>query len=96
MLFSGLKAGVGQGCSGLYIASEGPIEPVQLEMRKFGLNTENHKKLRSVTSHHFYAPDGESHVNSAIEQISSLNNTSALSKKPVLPPPEQRYISIWR
>jgi hypothetical protein len=57
MLFSNLKAGLDQGCSGFFGASEDNIEPVQLEMKKFGLKTNDHKKLRSITSYQFYAPN---------------------------------------
>jgi hypothetical protein len=58
MLFSNLKAGLDQDCSGLFVASEDNIEPVQLEMKKFGLETNDPKKLRSIISYQFYAPSG--------------------------------------
>ena len=71
LLFSNLKAGLDKGCSGLYVASEENIEPIQVEMKKFGLDTDNLKKLRSITSHQFYMPDGEFHINKVIEQFRS-------------------------
>ena len=57
ILFSNLKAGLDNGCSGLYVASEENIEPIQFEMKKFGLDTDDPKKLKSITSHQFYMPD---------------------------------------
>lgn len=76
MLFSNLKAGLDQGCSGLYVASEENIEPIQLEMKKFGLETSDPTKLRSITSYQFYAPDGEFHIENALEQLISTLDES--------------------
>lgn len=71
LLFSNLKAGLDKGCSGLYLASEDTVEPIQVEMKKFGLNLDNPKKLRSITSHQFYTPEGEFQVKRVIEQVKS-------------------------
>jgi hypothetical protein len=71
VLFSNLKTGLDQDCSGLYVIGEENIEQIQFEMRKFGLETDDPKKLRSVTSQQFYIPDGEFNVNRIIEQVRS-------------------------
>ena len=71
LLFSNLKAGLDKGCSGLYVASEENIEPIQVAMKKFGLDTNDPKKVRSITSNQFYMPDGEFRVNRVLEQYRS-------------------------
>jgi hypothetical protein len=76
LLFSNLKAGLDQGCSGLYVAGEENIEQVQFEMRKFGLETDDPKKLRSIKSQQFYMPDGEFRVNRILEQVRSTLDES--------------------
>lgn len=72
LMFSILKTGLDKGCSAVYIAGEDNIEQVQFEMRKFGLDLSNPKKLRVMISHQFYTPDGEFHPNRVVEQMKSM------------------------
>lgn len=72
VLFSNLKAGLYRNGSALYIASGESVEQVQVKMRDFGLRPDDPLKLRIVTSHQFYTPDGEFHANRVVEQYRSL------------------------
>lgn len=71
ILFSNLKAGLDQGCAALYVENEENIERLKGETGKFGLKIDAQKKIRIMSTRHFYAPDGKFHVNRAIEQIRS-------------------------
>lgn len=77
VLFSNLKAGLHNGCSTVYIASEENIKQVQLEMRNFGLKIDDHKKLRILSGRQFYTPDGEFHATRVAEQVSSILDESS-------------------
>ena len=71
-MFSNLKSGLGKGCSALYIASGQSINEVKVEMKNFGLSIEEPRKLRIVTSHQWYTPDGEFNANRIVKQYFSL------------------------
>ncbi len=53
LLFSNLKVGLDNGCSAVYVASEEDAEQVRFEMKKFGLEVDDPKKLRIMTSTNF-------------------------------------------
>jgi hypothetical protein len=76
LLFSNLKAGLDNGCSGLYIAGGDNIEKVKVEMKKFGLEIGDPKKLRILTSRQFYMSDGKFCVSRVIEQFISILDES--------------------
>jgi len=76
ILFSNLKAGLDRGCSALYIASGEGIEPVQVEMQNFGLKLDEPMKLKILTSHQFYTPDGEFQIDRVVDQYRSLIDES--------------------
>lgn len=71
VLFSNLKTGLYQDCAALYVANEENIEQLKGQMRKFGLKSDATKKLRIITSHQFYTPDGEFHVKRVTRQVRS-------------------------
>jgi len=73
VLFSNLKAGLHEGCSALYMASGESVERVQLEMKRFGLNPDNHT---IVTGYQWHTPDGDFHADRVAERYSSLIDES--------------------
>lgn len=76
LLFFNLKTGLDNGCSALYITSGEDIEQVRVEMENFGLRDDNPAKLKIVTSHQFYTPDGEFHADRVVGQYRSLIDKS--------------------
>ncbi len=76
LLFSNLKAGLDNGCSAVYVASEENTEQVQFEMRKFGLELDDPKKLRILTIKQLYTPDGEFRVSRVMEKARSVLDES--------------------
>jgi hypothetical protein len=76
VLFSNLKAGLDQNCSALYITSRESIEPVQAEIKDFGLTVDDSKKLRIIPSRQLYIPDGEFHISRIVEQVKGILDDS--------------------
>ena len=76
LLFSNLKAGLDQGCSAVYVASEEDIERIKFEMRKFGLELDDPKKLTILTIKQLYTPDGEFRVSRVMEKVRSVLDES--------------------
>lgn len=67
-----MKAGLDKGCSVLYIVSGESIDNIKVELGDFGLRIGEPKKLRIVTSHQWYTPDGEFNADRVVKQYSSL------------------------
>ncbi|MCW4041616.1 MAG: MEDS domain-containing protein [Candidatus Bathyarchaeota archaeon] len=59
ILLSNLVYGIKSGCSALYIASEESVGAVKAELDNFGLKSDDPQKLKIVTSHEWYTPDGD-------------------------------------
>jgi hypothetical protein len=75
VLFSNLRSGLDGSCSALYIAGGETIAKMKVKMRNFGLELDD-RKLKIVTSHQFYMPDGVFRVNRVVEQFKGLLDES--------------------
>jgi len=72
VLFSNLVYGIEAGCYALYIASGESIDAVKAELSTFGLKRGNHQKLKIVTSHQWFTPDGDFNARRVLDQYRSL------------------------
>lgn len=72
VLFSNLVNGIDAGCSALYIASGESVDAVKAELGNFGFKSDNPQKIKIVTSHQWYTPDGDFNARRVIDQYRNL------------------------
>lgn len=72
MLFSNLKTGIDGGCCALYITCEENRAQTRVQLENIGLPIGDSEKIKVVTSHQGYTPDGAFNADRVVKQYRRL------------------------